>query len=226
MAQAGLPQQGAAAPASASHVKKISCLVRWMPAPTTSPGLQPMKPSAASRCHKAGDTHWGVPTQRSPAWAARAAQGGAAGHRSGGWRWRDAAAAGRTSQDLPRQLTQRPGHTPPPARAGCCGACAPCLLGSHSCGARTCKAVRRGASVGAARQRTRGCRTGPRPRQPAAACGAVRTCTSPFPRRRPQRVRGGGSKAWGGSCGAAQRGSVRCGCLPSPGVPPLLEAAV
>lgn len=60
------------------------------------------------------------------------------GGRAAWWRL-DARAA---QQPAGRGLTQRKGRTPPLARAACCGACAPCPLGSHNCAARTCRARR------------------------------------------------------------------------------------
>lgn len=93
-----------------AHVKKISCLSRWMPAPTTSPGLHGCGVGRAS---------W-TPCTARPARPARASVGACG------------AGAPRGPQGC-KQRTRRPDRTPPRAAAARHGACARCLRGSPSC---------------------------------------------------------------------------------------------
>ena len=94
-----------------AHVKKISCLSRWMPAPTTSPGLH--------GCYGVGRANQ-TPCTARPARPARTSVGACG------------AGAPRGPQGC-KQRTRRPDRTPPRAAAARRGACARCLRGSPSC---------------------------------------------------------------------------------------------
>lgn len=89
---------------SAAHVKKISCLVKWMPAPTTSPGLQ-----ATSR-RSIGESSAGVGRQAAGRAAAARRALRAAGN--GGRRAVPAAPQGAAGAHPPRMPAPRQGPRP------------------------------------------------------------------------------------------------------------------